>query len=109
PAPASSYATKPDARDQFKSEARMQAEPSKSEKVKAASSAASNASFAARTAGSDTDAKVVVEKHGGFLSHLTAGVLGGVLAFLALQWALPELGLDGALSSRFTIDKAATT
>ncbi len=107
PAPASSYATKPDARDQSKSEARMQAEPSKSEKVKAASSAASNASFAARTAGSDTDAKVVVEKHGGFFSHLTAGILGGVLAFLALQWALPELGLDGALSSRFTNDTAA--
>jgi hypothetical protein len=107
PAPASSYATTPDVRDQFKSEARMQAEPSKSEKVKAASSAGSSTSFAPRPAGGDTDAKVVAEKHGGFFSHLTAGILGGILAFLALQWALPELGLDGSLSSRFTNDTAA--
>ncbi len=41
---------------------------------------------------------VVVKKRGGFISHLAAGLIGGVLALSASEWALPQLGLEGSTS-----------
>ncbi len=70
----------------------MQSESSKSEKPKAASSASATSASAASAA--NDDAKVVVQKRGGFFSHLAAGVVGGVLALSAYQWVLPQLGLQ---------------
>lgn len=95
PAAASTYAAQSSTRNQSNSEARMQAEPEKSEQAKSSSSATSK----------PADAKVVVERRGGF-SHLVAGIVGGILSFLALQWAVPELGLD-TTSSRFVNDTAS--
>ena len=98
PAAASAYATSENARPQSNSEARMQAEPQKSEQAKPAPS----------TTDKSANAKVVVERRGGFFSHLVAGVVGGVLSFLALQWVVPELGLE-TTSSRFANDTASLT
>ncbi len=98
PAAASAYATSENARPQSNSEARMQAEPQKSEQAKPAPS----------TTDKSANAKVVVERRGGFFSHLVAGVVGGVLSFLALQWVVPELGLE-TTSSRFANDTASPT
>jgi hypothetical protein len=106
PAAASAYATKSGTRDQPNSGARMKSEPDKSEMPRAsASSAGDSAATAARTAKNSSDAKVVVERRGGFFTHLVAGIVGGALSFLALQWAVPELGLDG--TARFTNDTAS--
>lgn len=96
PAPASAYAAQPNTNTPSSSEARMQAEPQKSEQEKSA----------AAKAAKQADAKVVVERRGGFFSHLVAGVVGGVLSFLALQWAIPELGLERT-SSRFANDTSS--
>jgi hypothetical protein len=96
PAAASTYAASAGTRTHSNSEARMQAEPQKSEQTKSSSSAA----------GKPADAKVVVDRRGGFFSHLVAGVVGGILSFLALQWAIPQLGLE-TTSSRFANDTAS--
>jgi hypothetical protein len=71
----------------------MQAEPQKSEQTKST------------TAAKSADTKVALGRDG-FFSHLVAGLVGGVLAFLALQWAVPELGLD-TTSARFANDTAS--
>lgn len=42
--------------------------------------------------------KVVIKKRGGFFSHMTAGVIGSVLALAASEWALPQLGIQGTTS-----------
>ncbi|AGK59933.1 hypothetical protein HYPDE_41323 [Hyphomicrobium denitrificans 1NES1] len=96
PAAASTYAASASTRTQSNSEARMQAEPQKSEQARSSSSAT----------GKPADARVVVDRRGGFFSHLVAGIVGGVLSFLALQWAIPELGLE-TTSSRFVNDTAS--
>lgn len=41
---------------------------------------------------------VVVKKSGGFLSYTAAGLIGGILALAASEWALPQLGIDGTTS-----------
>jgi hypothetical protein len=107
PAAASSYAASKDTHEQPNSGARMKSESDKSEKNKTAASASATdgASTAARTASSGSDPKVIVERRGGFFTHLVAGIVGGALSFLALQWAVPELGLDG--TARFTNNTAA--
>lgn len=96
PAAASTYATQSSTRAQSNSEARMKAEPEKSEQAKSASSATDK----------PADAKVVIERRGGFFSYLVPGIVGGVLSFLALQWVVPELGLE-TTSSRFANDTAS--
>jgi len=85
----------------------MKSEPEKSDKNKtgASASAMDGASTAPRTAAGASDPKVIVERRGGFFTHLVAGIVGGALSFLALQWAVPELGLDG--TARFTNDTAS--
>lgn len=47
--------------------------------------------------GNSPETKVIVQKRGGFFSHLAAGIIGGILALAGLQWALPQFGitLDG--------------
>ncbi len=100
PAPASAYAEAATEPTEPKSEARMQAEPVKNEnvrneKIRMASSTASPAAAAASAAARGTDAKVVVEKRGGFFSHLAAGVVGGALVLGASLWAIPEFRLEG--------------
>jgi hypothetical protein len=95
PAAASTYATQSSTRAQSNAEARMKAEPEKSEQAKSAS-----------TTNKPADAKVVIERRGGFFSHLVPGIVGGVLSFLVLQWAIPELGLE-TTSSRFANDTAS--
>ena len=94
PAAARSYAAATGDTSEPKSEAPMQSDSSKSEKPKAASSA--SASSASTASAANDDAEVVVQKRGGFFSHLAAGVVGGVLALSAYQWALPQLGLQGS-------------
>ncbi len=49
---------------------------------------------------------VIVQKRGGFFSHLTAGIIGGVLALAGSEWALPQLGIHGT-TSRLADDTAA--
>ena len=49
---------------------------------------------------------VIVQKRGGFFSHLTAGVIGGVLALAGSEWALPQLGIVGT-TSRIADDTVA--
>jgi len=99
PAAASTYATKSGTCDHPNSGASMHAESTKAENSKASASGA-------QTASKPADPKVVVERRGGLFSHLVAGIVGGALSFLALQWAVPELGLDGT-SSRFANSTAA--
>lgn len=96
PAAAWTYAAAPIPRASSKSEVRMQAESEKSDQAKPAAAAAAK----------QAEPKVIVERRGGFFSHLVAGIVGGVLSFLALQWVVPELGLDRA-SSRFANDAAS--
>lgn len=38
--------------------------------------------------------KVVIQRRGGVISHLAAGIAGGGLALAAVVWALPQLGLE---------------
>jgi hypothetical protein len=96
PAAASTYAAQSSTRAQSNSEARMQAEPQKSEQAKSSSTAT----------GKSAAPEVVVERRGGFFSHLMAGVVGGALSWFVLQWAVPELGLE-TTSSRFANDTAS--
>jgi hypothetical protein len=49
---------------------------------------------------------VVVQKRGGFFSHLAAGIIGGVLALAGSEWALPQLGITGT-TSRLADDTTA--
>jgi hypothetical protein len=51
---------------------------------------------------------VVVQKRGGFFSHLAASLIGGVLALAGSEWALPQLGLSG-LQTRVTEDSTVIT
>ena len=107
PAPASSYAAASTDSGEPKSELKMQAQPNKTEKAKSAWSAPDAASAAASNAASRaSETKVVVEKRGGFFSHLAAGIVGGVLALSAAQWVLPQLGLRND-TSRFADDTVA--
>lgn len=108
PASASSYAAKSEAREQPNAGARMQSESEKSEKAKTSASSTGSAAASGRST-INPDAKVIVERRGGFFTHLVAGIVGGALSFLALQWAVPELGLDGTVASRFTNDTASLT
>jgi hypothetical protein len=94
PLPAVAYAARPAPREKSKSEARMQAASIKPDKTKSSMSSESAAS-SARTTAPETEPHVVTPRRSGFFTHLAAGVIGGILAFLASQWALPELGLDG--------------
>ncbi len=55
---------------------------------------ASNAASASASAARSDDPKVVVQRRGGVFSHLIAGIAGGALAFGAVLWALPQLGLE---------------
>lgn len=80
PAAARSYAT-------GSNETRAQQDTAKARASDAAS--ASSASTA-----KNEEPKVVVHKRGGIFSHLAAGILGGALAFGAMLWALPQLGIQ---------------
>lgn len=66
-----------------------------------ASASGSAASAAGSTVKSNASAAaprsepVVVQKRGGFFSHLAAGIVGGVLALAGSEWALPQLGING--------------
>ncbi len=50
-----------------------------------------------------------VQKRGGFFSHLTAGVLGGALAFAGSQWALPQLGFPNTTTTQTSETVAQST
>ena len=67
PAAAWTYAAPASARTQSTSETRMQTEPQKPDQAKSSSS----------TTGKPADARVVVDRRGGFFSHLVAGIVGG--------------------------------
>jgi hypothetical protein len=67
------------------------------------------ASYNAAPSSTQNQAKpetLVVQKRGGFFSHLAAGIIGGGLALAGSEWALPQIGLGGT-TSRFAIDTAA--
>jgi hypothetical protein len=106
PAPASSYAMAADASGKPQSETKMQAQASKPEKAKSAWSATDTTSAFATSAASHSAETKVVEKRGAFISHLAAGIVGGVLALSAAEWVLPQLGLEGD-TSRLADDTAA--
>lgn len=99
PAAAQSYAEKADAQKAGDAQSKVDAKadaamPEFLKKEKAKAAAASSASSASGVSSAkDADDGVVVRKGGGFFSHLAAGVAGGILALLAYQWALPQLGL----------------
>ena len=92
PAPPSSYATSgPDKID-----------PKSNQKKPDAGPAPSSSSTGAATSASSTARPeyVTSKKRGGFVSHLAASVIGGVLALAGSEWALPQMGLSGN-TSRF--------
>jgi hypothetical protein len=91
PAVASSYASADAARSDTgaKPEATMQTSSTQSP---------STAKAAATAATAPVAEKVVIKKRGGFFSHMTAGIIGGVLALAASEWALPQLGIQGTTS-----------
>jgi hypothetical protein len=70
------------------------------------SAAAATAAKPAASALLPKSEPVVVQKRGGFFSHLTAGLIGGALALAGSEWALPQLGIDGS-TSRLADDTAA--
>lgn len=107
PAPASSYASA-----SYTSAAKTTSTVSNATggtATAAAPSAAKPASTAPVSATSPAKAKpetVIVQKRGGFFSHLAAGIIGGVLALAGSEWALPQLGIQGN-TSRLPDDTAA--
>lgn len=87
------------------------ATPSKASATASATSAAAAslkpAPSAAKTASAPAGAQspappkseaVAVKKRGGFFSHLAAGIVGGALALAGAEWAVPQLGIEGAAS-----------
>lgn len=93
PAAARTYSDEP------QGEAQASSGPSKNEKSRASAASAGAASASAERS---EEPKVVVQKRGGFFSHLAASVIGGALAFGAVLWALPQLGLGNASDSQLT-------
>lgn len=91
PAPAWTYARKPT--------------PETSQRA-AASPRLTSAQETAATKPSSTAEKSATQKRGGFFSHLAAGIVGGILALAAAQWALPQLGIK-LQSSTLSDDTAA--
>ena len=109
PAPASTYATaayatapKADSANTVASSSAA-ASATAGTKPTAAATASPSVSAAALAPKPET---VVIKKRGGFFSHLTAGVIGGVLALAGAEWALPQLGIHGT-TSRLADDTAA--
>jgi hypothetical protein len=95
PAPARSYASPSTAQGAPQSETRKPAaESPKFERSTAKPSATAPGSQSSTA--SDTrqsEPKITFQRRGSFFTHLSAGVLGGLLTFLALQWMVPQLGL----------------
>jgi hypothetical protein len=112
PAPASTYATAAYATapksDAAKTSATASAAASATVSAKPTASASAAASPApkATVAPSAKSETAVVKKRGGFFSHISAGVIGGVLALAGAEWALPQLGIHGT-TSRLADDTAA--
>jgi hypothetical protein len=102
PAPARSYAMAADGNEPPR-DTKMQTPPNKPEKAKSGASAAASATS---TAPKEPDASVVGRKRGGLASHLAAGIVGGVVALAAAQWALPRLGIEDN-TARLTADTSA--
>jgi hypothetical protein len=113
PAPASSYATTsatagPPPSSVKTPDVRAAASASSASTATTnAKSASANATAPAEATSQQTKAEtVVVQKRGGFFSHLAAGIIGGVLALAGSEWALPQLGIHGT-TSRLADDTAA--
>lgn len=62
-----------------------------------ASTTSSPASAAGNKGGDAVSQAVIVQKRGGFFSHLAASLLGGVIALGAYAWGAPELEKRGVL------------
>ncbi|MBA2126338.1 hypothetical protein DLM45_08890 [Hyphomicrobium methylovorum] len=107
PLPASFYATAPKTEPAAKVESRPRVDAGTAAKEKTTSAAQPSAPASAKTSKEDAAPTIPARRGGGIFSHLAAGALGGLVAFLGMQWALPELGLDGSLSTRFDNDTAA--
>jgi hypothetical protein len=110
PAPARSYATAATGNGEPQRDTKMQTPPNKPEKATIGSSAAGSAARSAQNAGpKEPEANVVAKRRGGFVSHLAAGIVGGIAALAAAQWVLPELDISrlagdntSAISQRLT-------
>lgn len=84
--------------------ARAQMDPTKAQTAKPTGSGAQSATAVMSAARSpepkaqprvpEAEPKVIIQKRGGFFSHLAAGIVGGLAAFGAGQWALPQIGAD---------------
>lgn len=99
PAPARSYAMAANGNGEPQRDTKMQTPSNKPEKAKSQTSAAAGATTSAPGAGSnEPEADVVGRRRGGFISHLVAGIVGGVVALAAAQWALPELDTQQSIS-----------
>lgn len=96
PAPARSYAGPSATQGKPESETRKPASESPQFENSEAKPSTTVPGFQPSTA-SDTrqsEPKIAVQSRGNFFTHLSAGVLGGLLTFLALQWMIPQLGLQ---------------
>ena len=99
PAPARSYATAATGNGEPQRDTKMQTPPNKPEKATIGSSAAGSAARSAQNAGpKEPEATVVGKRRGGFVSHLAAGIVGGIAALAAAQWVLPELDVQENIS-----------
>lgn len=108
PAPASTYAMAAPSTAQSSATGKVTSEKATAS-ASATSAATSNTRPATAGATSPAPAKpetVVVKKRGGFFSHMTAGIIGGVLALAGSEWALPQLGIHGS-TSRLADDTTA--
>lgn len=101
PTPAGSYATTDTMRIDTAAAAKPDAKPQTAASAPASRPTAAASAPATKTSSVSTPApgapveKIVVQKRGGFFSHMAAGLIGGVLALAGSDWALPQLGLPG--------------
>lgn len=91
PAAARTYADEP------KSDAKATSGASKSDNKSNASATSSAPGAAMRE-----EPGIVVQKRGGFFSHLAAGIVGGALAFGAVVWALAQLDMQNGVDQKVT-------
>jgi hypothetical protein len=80
--------------------------PAAKPKSAAYNAAPSSSQSQKQSQGSAKTEPVIVQKRGGFFSHMAAGIIGGVLALAGSEWALPQLGIGGT-TSRLADDTAA--
>lgn len=114
PAPAAAYATANTGSGAAGDGAKVKADAAAASASSAQASASAaqknpgpgDAPSAARPRPPEASPAAPAKSSGSFISHLAAGIVGGVLTLTGAQWALPQLGVDGSVS-RLEGDNAA--